>query len=32
VIFFTSQDQQIYSVPLLRAGATGFLYKNIRPL
>jgi DNA-binding NarL/FixJ family response regulator len=30
VIFFTSQDQQIYSVPLLRAGATGFLSKNIK--
>ena len=30
VIFFTTQDQQIYSVPLLRAGATGFLSKNIK--
>jgi DNA-binding NarL/FixJ family response regulator len=30
MIFFTSQDQQIYSVPLLRAGATGFLSKNIK--
>ncbi|MDG1028493.1 MAG: response regulator transcription factor [Flavobacteriaceae bacterium] len=30
VIFFTSQDQQIYSVPLLRAGTTGFLSKNIK--
>ncbi|MGB0395659.1 MAG: LuxR C-terminal-related transcriptional regulator [Flavobacteriaceae bacterium] len=30
VIFFTSQDQQIYSVPLLRAGAIGYLSKNIK--
>ena len=30
VIFFTSQDQQIYSVPLLRAGSAGFLSKNIK--
>ncbi|MDB2314134.1 response regulator transcription factor [Flavobacteriaceae bacterium] len=30
VIFFTTQDQLIYSVPLLRAGATGFLSKNIK--
>ncbi len=30
VIFFTTQDQQIYSVPLLRAGAIGYLYKNIK--
>lgn len=29
VVFFTTQDQQIYSVPLLRAGAIGFLSKNI---
>lgn len=30
VIFFTTQDQQIYSVPLLRAGAIGYLSKNIK--
>jgi DNA-binding NarL/FixJ family response regulator len=30
VIFFTIQDQQIYSVPLLRAGAIGYLSKNIK--
>ena len=30
VSFFTTQDQQIYSVPLLRAGAIGYLYKNIK--
>ena len=29
VVFFTTQDQQIYSVPQLRAGAIGFLSKNI---
>ena len=30
VIFFTTQDQQIYSIPLLRAGASGFLSKNVK--
>ena len=30
VIFFTTQDQQIYSIPLMRAGALGFLSKNIK--
>lgn len=30
VVFFTTQDQQIYSVPLLRVGAIGFLSKNIK--
>ena len=30
VIFFTTQDQQIYSVPLLKAGAIGFLSKNVK--
>ncbi len=30
VIFFTTQDQQIYSVPLLRAGTIGYLSKNIK--
>ena len=30
VIFFTTQDKQIYSVPLLRAGAIGYLSKNIK--
>jgi two-component system, NarL family, invasion response regulator UvrY len=29
VIFFTNQDQEIYSIPLLKAGAMGFLSKNI---
>ena len=30
MIFFTTQDQQIYSIPLMRAGALGFLSKNIK--
>ena len=30
VIFFTTQDKQIYSFPLLRAGAIGYLSKNIK--
>lgn len=29
VIFFTDQDQDIYSIPLLKAGALGFLSKNV---
>ena len=29
VIFFTAQDQEIYSIPLMKAGARGFLSKNI---
>lgn len=30
VIFFTSQDENVYSFPLLKAGAIGFLSKNIK--
>lgn len=30
VIFFTTQDQQIYSIPLMRAGELEFLSKNIK--
>lgn len=29
IIFFTTQDQEIYCIPLMRAGAIGFLSKNI---
>ena len=29
VIFFTTQDREIYSIPLMRAGAIGFLSKNV---
>ena len=30
VIFFTAQDKDIYSIPLMRAGAIEFLSKNIK--
>jgi len=29
VIFFTTQDREIYSIPLMQAGAIGFLSKNV---
>ena len=29
VIFFTSQDENVYSFPMLKAGAIGFLSKNV---
>ena len=30
MVFFINQDQQIYSVHLLRIGAIGFLSKNLK--
>ena len=30
MVLFINQDQKIYSVPLLRAGAIGFLSKNLK--
>jgi DNA-binding NarL/FixJ family response regulator len=29
IVFFTDEDQEIYSIPLLKAGALGFLSKNV---
>jgi DNA-binding NarL/FixJ family response regulator len=29
IVFFTDEDQEIYSIPLLKAGALGFFSKNV---